>query len=99
MNSYLYYRVDPPLGINNIDLVDFFYADLVEKAVRDWLDTPEQKQYICDIASQLVNLDIAPVTAEQVREREPPPPPPDTNPGYNPQLDKKRPETMMDYLK
>ena len=98
-NSYLYYRIDPPLGIGTTDLVDCFHVDQVEKSVRDWLDTPEHLQYIRDIASQLVNLDSGPVTVEEARGREPPPPPPETNPGYHPQLDKKRPETMIDYLK
>ncbi|KIM75813.1 hypothetical protein PILCRDRAFT_665625 [Piloderma croceum F 1598] len=94
-----YYRIDPPLGLGNTDLVDCFHVDQVEKAISEWLDTPEHTQYICDIASQLVNRDTEPVTVEQARTREPPPPPPETNPGYNPQLDKKRPETMMDYLR
>ncbi|KDQ51443.1 hypothetical protein JAAARDRAFT_530504 [Jaapia argillacea MUCL 33604] len=40
----------------------------------------------------------APSDIAAARTMEPPPPPPDTNIGYNPQLDKKRPQTMQDYL-
>jgi len=91
----VYYRLDPPLGLGNVDLVDCFYADQVEGAVKRWLATPEGKAYTGGIANKLVKR----LTVENARYIEPPSPPRETNSNYNPQLDKPRPETMIEYLK
>lgn len=87
-----------PVTITADDLVDLYHGDHVEKEITKWLDAPEQKQYIYDLTKNIVELALGPVTIEQVREMVPPPPPPETNTGYNPQLDKHRPDTMIGYL-
>lgn len=86
-----YYRLDPALDLAGVDLCDCFYQDEVERAVNEWADG-EGKAVIAQIAEKPVGP-IAP------RDMEPPRPEEGTvNPGYNPQLDKKRPSTMSEYL-
>ncbi|GLB44631.1 putative von Willebrand factor type A domain [Lyophyllum shimeji] len=91
-------RLCPPLGIDNIDLVDCFHADVVEKAVKKWLQD-EGKHILSAIACNLVELKKEPISTDDARFVIPPSPPPNTNPGYNPRLDERRPETMIEYLK
>jgi hypothetical protein len=52
-----------------------------------------------DLGNQLVEHGSEPLTSRQVHFVAPPPPPPSTNPGYNPLLDKPRPDTMTEYLR
>ncbi|KAF5376140.1 hypothetical protein D9615_007707 [Tricholomella constricta] len=91
-------RVDPPLGISAVDLVDCFHLDQVEKTVKEWL-RGTGKDYVFNIASNVVELNKEPLSVAAARFVLPPPPPATTNPGYNPQLDERRPETMIAYLK
>lgn len=66
--------------------------------MKAWLEAEGQK-YISDAAAKLVELNTAPISTADAHLVAPPKPPPNTNPGYNPQLDERRPETMIDYLK
>ncbi|KAG6856839.1 hypothetical protein H0H87_012897 [Tephrocybe sp. NHM501043] len=91
-------RLCPPLGIEAIDLADCFHLDVVEKAVRTWLHG-DGKRGVSDITSNLVELKKGAPSVEEARFVVPPSPPPNTNPGYNPRLDERRPETMIDYLR
>ncbi|KAG5645629.1 hypothetical protein DXG03_005620 [Asterophora parasitica] len=92
-------RIDPPLGIDTVDFADCFHFDLVEKTVKRWL-RDEGKEYVLKVANSLVELNKKPVSADDARFVLPPRQSPTTvNPGYNPRLDERRPETMMDYLK
>ncbi|RDB19650.1 Phospholipase A I [Hypsizygus marmoreus] len=94
-----YVRLNPPLGIPEIDLADCFRTDEVESTVRAWLHS-EGKASIADIAVGLVDLNTQPIKIDEASLIVPPSPPPDTvNPGYNPQLDERRPDNMMDYLR
>lgn len=89
-----YYRLDPALGLAEVDLCDYFHQDKVERAIDEWADG-EGKELIAEIAVKLRTLSV-PVTP---RDMEPPKPEKGTvNSGYNPQLDKKRPSTMTEYL-
>ena len=89
-----YYRLDPALGLAEVDLCDCFHQDKVERAVNGWANE-EGKELIAEITKKLQTPSI--VIAH--RDMEPPKPEEGTvNPGYNPQLDKKRPSTMMEYL-
>jgi len=91
-------RLSPLLGIDTIDLVDCFHLDEVEKAVKKWMQD-EGKKYIMDIANHLVELNKEPLSVDDAHFILPPSPPSTTNPGYNPRLDERRPETMIEYLK
>jgi hypothetical protein len=98
-HSRAYLRLNPSLGISDTGLVDCFHANVVETSVKKWLAN-EGKIYISEVAANLVELNTAPITSTaEARFIEPPKPPPNTNLGYNPQLDERRPETMIDYLK
>lgn len=70
----------------------------MERRVKTWL-REEGQIHITDIASKLVKLNAGPLTLEQAHFVAPPAPPPNTNPGYNPQLDEPRPDTMVGYLR
>jgi hypothetical protein len=144
--SDVYFRLNPPLGLGNVDLVDYFHADRLEDEVEKWLATPEGRTRTGSIANKLVkqltieterhiepprltvetvqhieplqmaieteqhieplqlaieteqHIKLPQLTIETARQIEPPPPPQGTNSGYNPQLDKTRPETMIEYL-
>ncbi|KAF8797701.1 FabD/lysophospholipase-like protein [Phlegmacium glaucopus] len=86
-----YYRLNPTLGLAEIDLCDCFHDSRVERAVNEWADG-EGKALITQIAEK-------PATSIAPRDMEPPKPEKGTvNAGYNPQLDKKRPSTMSEYL-
>ena len=89
--------LDPPLGLTETDLVDLFFLETVEDTVRTWL-LGDGRNYISDIANKLVELNTAPLTADEATIIVPPSPPPNTNPGYNPQLDEPRPRTVTGYL-
>lgn len=95
--SDVYFRCDPPLDIGFTDLIDCFHSDVVEASVGKWLDRDEGKNFVLNIASKLVEHKQPGIIAE-VHMR-PPLPPPDTNTGYNPHLDERRPDTMIEYLK
>lgn len=96
----VYYRLNLPLDIANTDLVDIFHADQVERRVKTWLrEDGQNRDYIAGIASKLVEPNVEPLTVQQARFVKPPAAPPDTNPGYNPQLDEQRPDTMPGYLR
>ena len=89
-----YYRLDPALGLAEVDLCDYFRQDVVERAVNEWANG-EGKQLVAEIAEKLRTQSIV----NSLRDMEPPEPEKGTvNLGYNPQLDKKRPSTMTDYL-
>lgn len=98
-NSQIYYRLNPNLGLNNVDLVDCFHIDRIEETVAKWLTELEGKKAVCDIAEKLVDLNTAPLESAEATHAVPPAPPPNTNPGYNPELDEPRPQKMVDYLK
>ncbi|KAG6914651.1 hypothetical protein DXG01_016109 [Tephrocybe rancida] len=91
-------RLCPTLEIDAIDIVDCFHLETVEKAVRNWLHG-DGKKFTSHIASGLVELKIGAPSVDEARFILPPSPPPNTNPGYNPRLDERRPETMIEYLK
>lgn len=78
--------------------MDIFHAKRVEDQVALWLDDPVNQKHIRDIAESLVPEATGPLTLEQALIQVPPPPPKDTNPGYNRQLDKRRPKTFIGYL-
>jgi hypothetical protein len=89
-----YYRLDPTLGLAEVDLCDCFHQDKVERAVNEWANG-KGKELVADITEKLRTLS----TVSALRDMEPPKPDKGTvNLGYNPQLDKKRPSTMTDYL-
>ena len=89
-----YYRLDPALGLAEVDLCDCFHQDKVELAVNEWAKG-KGKELVADITEKLRTLS----TVAALRDMEPPKPDEGTvNLGYNPQLDKKRPSTMTDYL-
>ena len=90
-----YYRLDPALGLAEVELCDCFHQDKVERAVNEWASGGEGKELVAEIAEKLGNLSTVVVP----RDMEPPKPEKGTvNLGYNPQLDKKRPSTMTEYL-
>lgn len=89
-----YYRLDPALGLAEVDLCDCFHQDKVERAVNEWANG-KGKEPIENITEKLRTLS----TVVALRDMEPPKPDKGTvNMGYNPQLDKKRPSTMTEYL-
>ena len=89
-----YYRLDPALGLAEVDLCDYFHQDMVERAVNEWANG-KGKEVVADISEKL----RTPSTVATLRDMDPPKPDKGTvNLGYNPQLDKKRPNTMTDYL-
>lgn len=90
-------RLDPPLDLELIDLVDYFHQARVENSVKKWLQSDEGKKKVNMIAESLV--EPGKVTVETARLITPPTPPRTTNPGYNPKLDERRPETMIEYLR
>lgn len=69
----------------------------MEDAINEWLETPEIQREIAEIVNGLVT-EVAELTVEEAQKLAPPPPPSETNLGYHPQLDAKRPETMLEYL-
>lgn len=94
-----YYRVDPSLGPNaSWELVDHFIPN-VESSVKAWLETPESKKLIDEIATKLVvPLPKEPPKPVEPHDMDPPP----ANPGThkpNEQCEKPRPSTMDNYLK
>ncbi|KAK2467671.1 hypothetical protein APHAL10511_000526 [Amanita phalloides] len=94
-----YYRIDEPFGLNRLDLVDVFQADLVRRQVDDWLKN--KKQYIEKLVD---NLGVEgppppPVTKEAAHTMKPPPPPTGTVKGYNPIMDQPRPTEIKSYLR
>lgn len=94
----LYCRIDPPLGLDKLTLVDCFHGEKVENAIGRWAEDAAGKDTITTTSALLVD-ETKETKAEDLRKLHPPAPPAGTvNPGYNPQLDKRRPETMMDYL-
>ncbi|KAI0783121.1 acyl transferase/acyl hydrolase/lysophospholipase [Abortiporus biennis] len=96
-NGSHYFRVDPPLPLSRTDLVDTFYASAVDEVVGKWLAVEDNRSTIQNISNLLVKEgEVA--KKEDLIQMEPPPPPADTNTGYNPALDKKRPTNMTDYL-
>jgi hypothetical protein len=91
--------LNPSLGISDTDLVDRFYDDAVKISVEKWLAN-EGKTYVSKVAANLVEFNTSAITSTaEARFVEPLKPPPNTNPGYNPQLDERRPETMINYVK
>ncbi|TFK47852.1 hypothetical protein OE88DRAFT_754133 [Heliocybe sulcata] len=97
----IYFRIDPPLPYPDIALVDCFPSQIqkVEAVIRDWLAAPPQMDQIACIAAKLVEEKKRTViTLDEARLRVPPPPPAETNPGYNPHLDKRRPQELSEYL-
>lgn len=90
--------MDPSLGLGHADIVDCFRGPEVEHNVRQWLNGAEPTRNTNQLAENIIKrfkniIEIA-------RKSDPPVPAKGSvNPGYNPQLDKKRPETMMDYLR
>ena len=89
-----YHRLDPALDLAEVDLCDCFHQGNVERAVNKWANG-EGKVFIAQIARKIAT----PSTVIAPRDMEPPKPKIGTvNSGYNPQLDKKRPSTMVEYL-
>ena len=86
--------MDPSLGLAEVDLCECFHEDKVERAVNEWANE-EGKELVADITEKPRTLS----TVAAPRDMEPPKPDEGTvNLGYNPQLDKKRPSTMTEYL-
>ncbi|KJA24876.1 hypothetical protein HYPSUDRAFT_85703 [Hypholoma sublateritium FD-334 SS-4] len=92
------YRIDPPLGLDKIAFADYFQRQTVKESIDQWAADAKGEKVITAI-SELVVEEKKVADAEDLRRMDPQSPPPDTvNPGYNPQLDKRRPETIMEYL-
>ncbi|KAF8630024.1 hypothetical protein AX15_003140 [Amanita polypyramis BW_CC] len=93
-----YHRIDESFGLNQLDLVDVYKADLIKSRFDDWLNG-KGKLYIDKIASTITVKVSLPKTKEEAVASAPPPPPRETVKGYNPVLDQPRPTTIDDYLR
>ncbi|KAF8890659.1 acyl transferase/acyl hydrolase/lysophospholipase, partial [Infundibulicybe gibba] len=101
LSDDVYYRLDPPLGLEAIQLLDILHVDDVEIAINNWADTDIGRNYISDIATKLVGAydDEVFLTSDNAHAITPPPPPEETRSDYNPVLDQPRPSNMSDYLR
>ncbi|TFK61375.1 hypothetical protein BDN72DRAFT_849745 [Pluteus cervinus] len=89
-----YVRVDPPLGIGSLELVDIFEADKVEQAVAQFLNTLEGQAGINLIAKRLV-VDLKTTDPTTII---PPPPDGDTR-EPNQTVTEPRPKDINEWLK
>ncbi|KAF7978385.1 hypothetical protein HWV62_771 [Athelia sp. TMB] len=91
-----YHRINPLISLPVEDLVDWRRTTDTETAIQKWLDASEQAPIF---EALVTDLKLQAKTKEEARFVPPPPPPPGTNKDYNPELDKPRPDNMIDYLK
>ena len=93
-----YYRVDPPLGLDRITFSDYFQRQAVKESIDRWATGTNGGNIIVEISKLVVEEKVA--QPDDLHKLDPPSPPLGTvNPHYNPQLDKRRPETIMEYLR
>lgn len=59
----IYYRINPSLGFSGADLLDICHESHVEDSIAKWLDTPEQKQIIQEIANKLYRVRQTSITS------------------------------------
>ncbi|KAF9006967.1 acyl transferase/acyl hydrolase/lysophospholipase [Cyathus striatus] len=95
----VYFRLDPPNGLKNIDLFDCFHPDVVGNSIDHWMSLADGQAAIDAISNSIVNESTGAMGREEAVNMEPPKPLIGTvNTGYHPQLDMKRPSTMIEYL-
>lgn len=94
-----YYRIDPSIGLDPIAFADIFYEHNINNGLARWCEDVKSKATMTAIVNSLVEENTEPMVPDDLRRLAPQPPPIDTvNAGYNPQLDKRRPESVIDYL-
>ncbi|KAF7968063.1 hypothetical protein HWV62_32091 [Athelia sp. TMB] len=52
----IYYRLNPSVGFSAADLLDMSHESHVEDSITKWLDAPQQKQIIQELASKLYRV-------------------------------------------